>query len=183
MSCSPAFILATGGLLNSSTVEVYGKDFHIRLPNMPSPRMGHAVENVDGHIILCGGVPMEFEVFFPVPSATTECLELTDDFEWIDYPHTHHGRDIHASIALHGTIYWIGGHNSPDTMEYHSPYGENPEEWILEETAPYQFKHSCAAKISPTEFLVTGGFYNALITLKYNVVPKKFITCVKTTCL
>jgi len=175
MTCSPAFVLATGGLLNSSTVEVYGKDFHVRLPNMPKPRMGHAVENVDSHTILCGGVPMEFTVYFPVPHAQKQCIELEDDFKWKEYPHTHVGRDIHASINLHGTIYWLGGHMSPSTMEYISPEGENNQEWTLEnnfgvETNPYKFKHACAAKISPTEILVTGGYYDAKLTLKYNVV-------------
>jgi len=175
MTCSPAFVLVAGGLYNSSTVEVFGKGFHKRIPNMPHPRMGHEVENVDGHLILCGGIPMEFAVYFPMPPPQKECIELDDEFKWNHYPDTHIGRDIHSSVGIHGTIYWIGGHSSPDTWEYNSPEGPNKDEWTMEynfgvESDPYKFKHACAAKISPTEFLVTGGFYDAKLTLKYNVV-------------
>lgn len=179
MTCSKAFILITGGLMNSSTVEVYGKGFHKRLPNMPKPRMGHAVENVDSHMILCGGVPMEFTVYFPVPSAIKQCIEMDQtDFTWKEYPYTHEGRDIHASINIHGTIFWFGGHNSPSTMEYNTPEGPHKDKWFMENNFgvakdPHYFKHACAAKISPTEILVTGGYYDAKLTLKYNVVTKE----------
>lgn len=172
MTCSPGFVLAVGGTPNSSTVEVYGAGFHKRLPNIPSPRMGHAVENVDGHIIFCGGVVMEFVISFPVPNATADCFEMTDDFEWVPYyPYNSVGRDIHASIALHGSIFWIGGHLSPGTVEWHAPEGQKfKDEWGFEDLDPYMFKHACAAKISPIEILVTGGFYDARLTLKYNIL-------------
>lgn len=172
MSCSPAFVLVTGGLWKSRSVEVWGTDFHKMLPDMLGPRMGHTVENCDNHMIVCGGVPMEDKVFFPVPPAVRQCIEMQDDFTWKEYhPFTHVGRDIDANLVIHGSIYYLGGHSSPGTMEFMSPEGADNKEWTIENNfGGYKFKHSCAAKINPTEFIVTGGFFDAKLTVKYNVV-------------
>jgi len=171
MTCSPAFVLVTGGLWNSSTVEVWGPGFHKWLPNMLGPRMGHTVENCDSHIVVCGGVPMENRVFFPVPPAVRQCIEMQDDFTWKETPFLHVGRDIDANLDIHGTMYFLGGHSSPGTMEFMSPEGPDNKEWMIKKNfGGYKFKHSCAAKISPTEFIVTGGFFDAKLTVKYNVV-------------
>jgi len=166
MRCSPAVALVIGGLLDATGAEVYGPNIHKRLPNLPDTRVGATLDYVDSFILACGGSMIQGPPIPPFPPARDTCIQMSDDLTWSYHSTMHQGRDIHASAVNLGMLALLGGTDAPTSMDTIQPV--KTKDWT--EDTIKKTKYSCAAKISPTEFMVTGGEYSPAEVLKYNAI-------------
>merc|ERR1712080_208479 len=120
----------------------------------------------DSFIIACGGSMIQGPPIPPFPPARDTCIQMSDDLTWSYHSTMHQGRDIHASAVNLGKLSLLGGTDAPTSMDIIQPV--KTKDWT--EHTIKKTKYSCAAKISPTEFMVTGGEYNPAEVLKYNAI-------------
>jgi len=169
MTCSPAVVLATGGLLDVTGVEVYGPGIQHRLPYLPDNRVGASLDYVDSLIIVCGGSMIRGPPIPPFPPARDTCIQMSRELTWSHHSTMHQGRDVQASVVNLGKLMLLGGTDAPTSMDTMEPAVSGS--WT--ESSIKQTKYACAAKISPTEFMVTGGQYYPSEVLKYDTLTGK----------
>jgi len=174
MKCSSAVALVIGGLLDVKGAEVYGPwqnkgkkpKCHYRLPDLPDTRVGATLDYVDSFIIACGGSMIKGPPIPPFPPARNTCIAMTPEGTWLNHSIMHAGRDVHSSAVNLGKLTLLGGTDAPTSRDTLEP--AKSSEWT-EETIK-ETKYACTAKLSPTEFMVSGGEFNPAEVLKYNVV-------------
>lgn len=164
MTCSPAVALVIGGLRDNKGAEVYGPNIHYRLPNLPDTRTGASLDYVDSFIIACGGSMITFPLVPPFPLARDTCIQMDKDKTWSFHSKMHAGRDVHAHAVNLGKLTLLGGTDDPISRDTIEP--AKSSDWTEEKIK--KTKYSCAAKISATEFMVTGGEFGEFEALKYN---------------
>jgi len=173
MKCYPAVALVIGGLLDNKGVEVYGPlkggkpKCHYRLPNMPDTRVGSTLDYVDGFILACGGSMITGPPIPPFPPARDTCIQMDPkDRTWKIHSKMHAGRDVHSSASNLGVLTLLGGTDAPTSRDTMTP--TLAAQWTEDKIK--KTKYVCTAKISPTEFIATGGTYAPAEVLKYNVL-------------
>jgi len=155
LNCEPGVVLVTGGDQALQRVEVYSsKDSSCRvdLPSLPSLYSFHSLDYLDGDVVLCGG------------SYGQICLTLLPNSTWTWHSNLTRARAHHSSGVHRNTLRLFGGGDS--SMEYLS---SRVHTWTLgsdlPESAPTD---GCAAYLSPTEVLLTGGKKCPLCAHSYN---------------
>jgi len=105
----------------------------------------------------------------PFPPARDNCIKMDmEKHSWQHFATMHTGRDVHSHVAMLGKLILIGGTDNPTSMDIIEP-GKSKEfaEFPIPKT-----KYSCVAKISPTEYIITGGTYASAKAYKVNVVTQ-----------
>lgn len=101
----------------------------------------------------------------PPPPRDT-CIQMIENNTWIPHSSMHRGRDLHSGAVNLGKLTLLGGTGANTSMETLEPLKGN----MWTEDTIKETKYACTAKLSATEFMVTGGTKNPGEVLKYNVV-------------
>jgi len=162
LSCLPALALITGGQDPHSVLhsEVYGLGVHKVEPSLTELRECHTLDYVDGHIVLCGD-------FYGINEKS--CMELKST-RWFQHSTLRVPRKGHSSVVARSTLFLLGGYSSQRSSEFNEPL-ENLDDnvWIQGEELLEKTSYSCAAKISPEVFLITGGQELPRSAWQYNI--------------
>jgi len=106
----------------------------------------------------------------PFPPALKSCIEMSvTSLAWTSHSSMAQSRDIHASAVNLGRLTVLGGTDSNTTKETIRPAVS--DKWVQHNIAPT--KYSCASKLSPEEFMVTGGAELPASAVSYNVLKGK----------
>jgi len=154
--CEPAYLMIAGGKSDQSPrhVELYSlsnPSCRVSLPALPTLYQDASLDYVDGCILLCGGA-----------FSGTECLTLTStefngtitSITWEHHSTLTTRRAHHATGIVRNILYLLGGEDHT-TEFFRTPFGPNWEQDY--QLSDEMSKDGCAAPISPTEVVISGG--------------------------
>jgi len=167
-SSNTGSLMAIGGSNDThdiSSVEVLSTSCNFPLPET---RDGHiSVTTADGNILVCGG--------YTPSGLTASCLQFNSHSKTWEQHSSLKNKDRYYSSAIafnHG-IYVLGGHDSSRSSSEFLATGSS--EWIPGPTIPGPgVRESCAAKLSDTEFVILGGYWDETQALVYSTTRKQW---------
>merc|ERR1711962_472564 len=152
-SSNTGSLMAIGGHNGThiSSVEVLSTSCNFPLPEA---RSGHiSVTTADGKTLVCGGA---------TPSGfTASCLQFDSQSKtWEQHSSLKSSyRYSSSAIAFNQGVYILGG--TADIIRSSEFLATGSSEWIPGPTIPGRgVQQSCAAKLSDTEFVILGGWYD-----------------------
>jgi len=159
--------IAIGGIGNSAklgSVEVLNSSCDFPLPET---RYAHiSVTTADGKTLVCGG---------STPSGvTTSCLQFNSQSKTWEHHSTMRSsnRFLSSTIVIPSGVWVIGGSAGGDTSEF---LATGSSEWTQgPDLSRGKVFQSCAVKLSDTEFVVLGGYYDRTQALHYNKTSDKW---------
>merc|ERR1711962_1792711 len=137
---------------------------------LPEGRYGHiSATTADGNILVCGG--------FTPSGPTASCLQLNSQSKTWEHHSSLKNKDRYYSSAIafnHGIYILGGGASSRSSSRSSSEFlATGSSEWIPGPTIPAPgVRESCAAKLSDTEFVILGGYWDKTQALVYSTTRK-----------
>merc|ERR1711962_795470 len=135
---------------------------------LPEGRYGHiSGTTADGNILVCGG--------FTPSGPTASCLQFNSHSKTWEHHSSLKNKDRYYSSAIafnHGIYILGGGASSRSSIEF---LATGSSVWIPGPAIPGPgVWESCAAKLSDTEFVILGGYWDKTQALVYNTASNEW---------